>query len=51
MIKQNEITTKKYYAASSYMGLNYTWDSPCWGFWSFDTAADRDAGGIYRLCP
>jgi len=38
--------TKKhrhFYAASSYMGLNYTYDSPCWDLTAFDSSAERDA--------
>jgi hypothetical protein len=31
-----------YYAAHSYMGLNYTYDSPCWVIYAFDTKSDRD---------
>lgn len=34
---------KHFYAASSYMGLNYTWDSPCWTLTAYDTAKERDA--------
>ncbi len=34
---------KHYYAAHSYMGLNYTYDSPCWTLYAFDSAAERDA--------
>ena len=33
---------KHYYAAHSYMGLNYTYDSPCWMVYCFDSKADRD---------
>lgn len=31
-----------YYAAHSYMGLNYTYDSPCWMVYAFDTPQGRD---------
>ena len=33
---------KHYYAASSSMGLNYTWDSPCWSLFAFDSKKERD---------
>lgn len=33
---------KHYYAAHSYMGLNFTYDSPCWMVYMFDTKAERD---------
>lgn len=36
-------THRHYYAAHSYMGLNYTYDSPCWSLYAFDSAAERDA--------
>ena len=35
--------TRKYYAAASYMGLNYTWDSPCWNVYVFESPKKRDA--------
>lgn len=25
------------------MGINYTYDSPCWSLYAFDSAADREA--------
>ena len=31
-----------YYAAHSYMGLNYTYDSPCWSLYVFDSKKERD---------
>lgn len=31
-----------YYAAHSYMGLNYTYDSPCWVVYVFPTKQERD---------
>lgn len=34
---------KHYYAAHSYMGLNYTYDSPCWSLFCFDSVSERDA--------
>lgn len=34
--------SKQYYAAHSYMGLNFTYDSPCWKVYIFDTAKERD---------
>ena len=34
---------KHYYAAHSYMGLNYTYDSPCWTLTAFDDLEERDA--------
>ena len=33
---------KHYYAGHSYMGTNYTYDSPCWVAYRFDGKADRD---------
>ena len=33
---------KYYYAGHSYMGLNYTYDSPCWMVYAFTSKADRD---------
>jgi len=33
---------RHYYAAHSYMGLNYTYDSPCWVVYAFDTLQERD---------
>jgi len=33
---------RHYYAAHSYMGLNYTYDSPCWVLYAFDTRQERD---------
>ena len=32
---------KHYYAADSYMGLNYTYDSPCWSLYAFDSDKER----------
>lgn len=37
------MTDKHYYAAHSYMGLGYTYDSPCWRVYVFDSKAERDA--------
>jgi hypothetical protein len=34
--------TKYYYAGHSYMGINYTYDSPCWTLHAFRTAKSRD---------
>ena len=34
--------TKHYYAAHSHMGLNYTYDSPCWLVYSFLSEWERD---------
>jgi hypothetical protein len=34
--------TKHYYAAHSDMGLNYTYDSPCWAVFVFENKAERD---------
>lgn len=34
-------TKRHYYAAYSYMGLNYTYDSPCWEVYVFDSLAER----------
>jgi hypothetical protein len=33
---------KHFYAAHSYMGLNYTYDSPCWSLFAFDVQKERD---------
>ena len=33
---------RHYYAASSYMGINYTYDSPCWSLQAFDSKIERD---------
>lgn len=33
---------KHYYAGSSYMGINYTYDSPCWSLFAFDNKNERD---------
>lgn len=32
---------KHYYVGHSYMGTNYTYESPCWVVYSFDSYADR----------
>jgi len=37
------MTHKHYYLAQSYMGLNYTWDSPCWTLTAYDSKEERDA--------
>ena len=34
---------RHYYVASSYMGLNYTYDSPCWTLTAYDTIAEARA--------
>jgi hypothetical protein len=34
--------TKNYYGAHSYMGTNYTYDSPCWVLHVFQSAKERD---------
>ena len=34
--------TRNFYAAHSYMGLNYTYDSPCWLVCSFLSKKERD---------
>ena len=33
---------KHYYAGHSYMGTNFTYDSPCWVAYRFDSKAERD---------
>ena len=33
---------KHFYAAHSYMGVNYTYGSPCWSLFAFDSAKERD---------
>lgn len=33
---------KHYYVGCSYMGLDYTYDSPCWKACKFDTKKERD---------
>ncbi len=33
---------KHYYAGYSYMGINYTYDSPCWKLYIFDSPQERD---------
>lgn len=33
---------KHFYAAHSYMGLNYTYDSSCWTLYAFDSKTERD---------
>lgn len=34
---------RHYYAAHSYMGVNFTFDSPCWIAFRFDSKKERDA--------
>ena len=34
---------RRYYGAYSYMGVNFTYDSPCWTAYGFDSKAERDA--------
>ena len=34
--------TKHYYAAHSYMGINFTYDSPCWSAYVFYSKKERD---------
>ena len=34
---------KRWYAAVSYMGVDFTFDSPCWTAYVFDNKSDRDA--------
>ncbi len=36
-------TIRYFYAAHSYMGMNYTYDSPCWKAYRFEKKAERDA--------
>ena len=33
---------KNYYAGYSYMGLNFTYDSPCWQVLAFSNKQDRE---------
>jgi hypothetical protein len=33
---------RHFYAGHSYMGTNYTYDSPCWSAYAFSTKAERD---------
>lgn len=33
---------KHFYAAHSSMGLNFTYDSPCWFVYAFNSAQERD---------
>lgn len=35
--------SKHYYAAHSYMGTHFTYDSPCWSLHVFSDKEDRDA--------
>lgn len=35
-------TNRYYYAAHSYMGINFTYDSPCWTVHVFNSKRDRD---------
>lgn len=34
--------SKKYYAGYSYLGIRFTYDSPCWSVYAFDSKAARD---------
>jgi hypothetical protein len=34
--------TRFFYAAKSFMGINFTYDSPCWKAYRFDSAKARD---------
>lgn len=34
---------RHYYAGHSYMGVNFTYASPCWTVFVFDSKRDRDA--------
>jgi hypothetical protein len=38
----NKTGERHYYAEHSYMGLNYTYDSPCWMVYVFDSKTERD---------
>lgn len=42
MKKELDLTKKHYYAGYSYMGINYTYDSPCWTAKVFFNKKDRD---------
>ncbi|MCM0758470.1 hypothetical protein M7775_07770 [Sporomusa sphaeroides DSM 2875] len=33
---------KKWYAGHSYMGINFTYDSPCWKAYVFNSKQERD---------
>lgn len=35
-------TNRKFYAGHSYMGVNFTYDSPCWIAYAFQSKRDRD---------
>lgn len=37
-----KMTNKHYYAGHSYMGIKYTYDSPCWTAYTFDSKKERD---------
>ena len=34
--------SKHYYAGYSYMGVNMTYDSPCWTLYAFDSKEERN---------
>ena len=36
------MANRHYYAGHSYMGVNFTFDSPCWTAYAFDTKSERD---------
>lgn len=38
-----EKAKRYFYAAKSYMGLEFTYDSPCWKAYRFESAKARDA--------
>ena len=43
---------RKWYAAVSYMGIEFTLDSPCWTAYVFDYKADRDVfAGASNVIP
>lgn len=37
-----DVTKRHYYAGYSYMGINFTYDSPCWESFAFDSKKERD---------
>jgi hypothetical protein len=37
------MSEKYFFAAHSHIGLNYTYDSPCWLVYAFGTKQERDA--------
>lgn len=42
MSKLFRLNSRHFYVAHSYMGINFTYDSPCWMIYAFDTKKQRD---------